>query len=430
MTEYRFETFDLGVLEDGSPDTHTANYLQAVQLGFNAGRPTDEDLRNRVARARKDGRIATAVYVDDAPAHALDTDIPVATFTHFTKRMHVGGGRLLPAHLITWVTVRPTHRRRGLLRSMMTANLQHAKDEGFPLAALTATEGGIYTRFGFGAGEFYKSIEVDTSPGFRMAVEPDRRVELCSASQLETLEPEIFSKFLLQVPGAIERQEVYTQIASGNLDFATGKEDRKVRAALHYDEDGAVDGFVAYRTPRGEDLPGVVEVVDLVALSDAAYSALWAFLASIDLTSKVTFGHAAAESPLPWLLDDRRRVRTVEEKDGLWIRILDVVAALEARPWYIPGDLVLRVEDPLEHTTGTYRLRADGSGSGRVEPLTDSAGADLVLGVSQLGSMYLGGVDPVVLARAGRITELTSGTAKKARAMFGLERLPHSPNGF
>ncbi|WP_349827507.1 GNAT family N-acetyltransferase [Brevibacterium litoralis] len=430
MTAYRFETFPVAVDADGTPDDRTAAWYRAVRLGFNFPDPTAEELASSAARGVKDGRVATAVYADKAPEHAVDTAIPVATFVHFPKKMHVGGGNLMPAHLISSVTVRPTHRRRGLLRSMMTANLQDAKDSGFPMAVLTATEGGIYSRFGFGAATFQRKIEVDTSARFRMAVEPDRRVEICPARELEWIAPEVFGKFLLTAPGAIERQEAYTQIAAGLWDPETGKEDKAVRAALHYTADGEVDGFVAYKTPKGWNEKGNVVVVDFVAISDEAYAALWSFLASIDLTTTVTYDEAAFESPLPWLLTDRRLVKTVSEKDGMWLRVLDVVDALDSRPWYVPGDLVLKVEDDMGYAAGTFKVRADGSGTGRTEKCTDSVAPDLTLDVSQLGSLYLGGVDPVILARAGRITENTEGAAKKARAMFGLERLPYSPNDF
>ncbi|WP_029090015.1 GNAT family N-acetyltransferase [Brevibacterium album] len=442
MTEYRFETFEPSV-EAEAPDARTSAYLQAVSAGFHGKRDEGEKLRRRAERAIADGRIFTAAYADNAPHLALDPSIPVATFAHFEKTVNVGGGRLVPAHLITWVTVRPTHRRRGLLRSLMTANLVGAHEAGYPFAALTATEGSIYRRFGFGPATWYNEIELDTSPGFQLAVEPDRRLEMVDPHVLRELGPALYDRFQMLSPGATGRQRTYVDVAAGDLDRDTGDRDRGTRAAVHYDEDGVPDGYVSYRFAGWDVKPTTIDVMDFVAVSDAAYSSLWAFLGAVDLVERVRFDYAAQESPLPWLLADPRRARTTAQNDGMWLRILDPVSALEARPYTVPGSLTLAVTDDMGFASGVFRLvsagvGADGSGSGdgRVEKLTDdtrgadAAAADLALDVSELGSLYLGGADPVVLARAGRITQLTPGAAVRARALFGLERAPYAPNDF
>jgi predicted acetyltransferase len=428
VTEYRFESF-APVLAEGAPDVATRNYMQAVLAGFHDKRPKEEDLVRRVERAIADDRRFTAAYVDHAPEHALDAAIPVATFAHFEKRINVGGGRLVPAHLITWVTVRPTHRRRGLLRSLMTANLTEAKAAGYPFAALTATEGGIYSRFGFGAATWYSDMEIDTTPGFALVVEPDRRVEICEASKLAELAPAIYQRFVEYSPGAMERQALYTVVAAGELDPETGEEDRGVRAALHYDLDGEPDGYVSYKFSGKTFTEGRIEILDFVAVSDAAYSALWAFLGAVDLVKRISFDYAAQESPLPWLLTDPRRAKVLSRHDGVWLRILDVVKALEARPWTVPGTLTIKVNDPMHLAEGTFRIMSDGTGA-EVETASASVPVDLELGVAELGSIYLGGADPVILTRAGRITAHSPGAAMRARSMFGLERAPYSPNDF
>lgn len=431
MTEYRFETFAPQIV-DGAPDARTADYMQAVRAGFHDKRVDGEKLLRRTERAIADGRVFTAAYPTRVPKGALSADIPVATFAHFEKQMNVGGARLLPAHLITWVTVRPTHRRRGLLRSLMTANLQHAADAGYAFAALTATEGGIYRRFGFGTATWYSSYEVDTSPGFALAVEPDRRVEMCDPDELADLAPELYEEFQKISPGAAGRQQVYYDVATGDLNVDTDEPDLAVRAALHYDEHGRPDGFVSYKFAGWDVKPGTIELLDFVAVSDAAYSSLWAFLAAIDLVERVKFGYGAQQSPLPWLLTDPRRAKLVATKDGVWLRILDVLKSLRARPWMVAGELTLSVEDPLGYAAGVFRIDADGRAA-QIERIAEEPSdtkADLALSVSELGSIYLGGADPVVLVRAGRIRELTAGAAVRARTMFGLERAPYAPNDF
>ncbi|WP_113902653.1 MULTISPECIES: GNAT family N-acetyltransferase [Brevibacterium] len=430
MTNYRFETFRPAFDEaTGDPDARTAAYFAATSVGFHDSRSTAEGLRSRVRRAVDDDRVLTAVYAEREFDHAIDEQVPVATFAWFEKLVNVGGGRLVPGHLITWVTVRPTHRRRGLLRSLMTSDLAEAKAEGYPFAALTATEGGIYSRFGFGVSSWSHSIEVDTSPGFQMLREPDRRVEMCDPGVLRELAPAIYDRFMRTSPGAMERQQTYIERATGALDPATGEADRGVRAALHFDAHGEPDGYVSYKFAGWSTTPPTIELIDFVAVTDGAYASLWSFLAAIDLSSRVTFKESSEDSPLPWLLTDSRRVKTVGTEDNIWLRILDVRAALEARPWYVPGTLVIDIDDPLELTGGRFRITSDGENA-RVETASASTPADLGMGIAELGSLYFGGADPVILARAGRIDENVPGAAVQASAMFSLERLPYSPNGF
>lgn len=430
VTNYRFESFTPAFdASTGEPDERTKGYFASTSVGFHDSRSTEAALKSRVQRAIDDGRHLTAVYADSEYEYALGADIPVATFAWFDKLVNVGGGRLVPAHLITWVTVRPTHRRRGLLRSMMTTDLAEAKAAGYPFAALTATEGGIYSRYGFGVATWSHAIEVDTSPGFQMIREPDRRVEMCLPSVLRELAPKIYGEFMRTSPGAMERQQTYIERATGDLNPETGEADRGVRAALHFGEDGEPDGYVSYKFAGWSVKPPTIELIDFVAATDAAYASLWSFLAAIDLSSRVTFGESAEDSPLPWLLTDSRRVRTTSTEDNIWIRILDVKAALEARPWYVAGELVLEIDDPQELAGGKFRITADGENAS-VETASESTPADLSLGIAELGSLYFGGADPVILVRAGRIEENTPGAAVQASAMFSLGRMPYSPNGF
>lgn len=430
VTNYRFETFRPTIDDvSGQPDSRTAKYFASTSVGFHDSRSTDDSLKKRAERAIADDRVLTAVYADREFELAIDADVPVATFAWFEKLVNVGGGRLVPGHLITWVTVRPTHRRRGLLRSLMTTDLAEAKAAGYPFAALTATEGGIYSRFGFGVATWSHAIEVDTSPGFSMLQEPDRRVEMCNPEVLRELAPIIYGKFMRTSPGAMERQQTYIERSTGALNVETGDEDRGVRAALHFDENGEPDGYVAYKFAGWSQTPPTIKLIDFVASSDEAYASLWSFMAAIDLSTRVTFGESSEDSPLPWLLTDSRRVKTVGTEDAIWLRILDVVAALEARPWYVAGSLVIDIDDPLGLTGGKFRVTSDGENA-VVEKASDNTPADLGLGIAELGSLYFGGADPMILVRAGRIEEYKPGSALKASAMFSLERLPYSPNGF
>ena len=432
MLNYRFETFRPGVETDPETgkkkvDARTAAFFEAVNAGFHDKREDDEKMLQRYERSHADGRIFTGVYAPETQKHALSTDVPVATFVHFEAPINVGENRLQNAHMITWVTVRPTHRRRGLLRTMMTNNLKNAAAAGFPFAALTATEGGIYRRYGFGTASWMGSFEVDTNPGFRLAAEADSRVEMCEAAVLKDLAPSIYERFMRTTPGAGGRQQRWWDLAAGKYDFESGGPDPAARAALHYDEDGEPDGYVTYKFTGWDKPTPTVQVLDLIAVSDAAYSSLWSFLGSIDLVERVKYD-GAQPSPLPWLLENPRRVQQKSHWDLLWLRILDVKKALEARQWLVPGSLTLKVTDSLGYAEGTWRIDSDGADA-TVEQVPD-AQPDLELDVAELGSIYLGGADPSLLTRAGRITERTPGAAVRARLMFSRARAPYTPYEF
>ncbi|GAB4098855.1 GNAT family N-acetyltransferase [Sinomonas halotolerans] len=403
----------------------------AGQAGFYDRRHDDEYLAKCAALFAADGRELTGLY-EAAPSGpwGLGADVPVATFATLRKTLNAGHGRLVPAHLVTWVTVRTSHRRRGLLRRMMSADLARAKADGVPVAALTASEGAIYRRFGFGVATAERAVTVDAGPRFRLAVAAGGRVEMVEPAVLAELGPQLFDRVHRRTPGSVGRHERYRLAAAGQFARSDGGEDRELRAALHLGDDGRPDGYVTYAFLGWEAERPTVEVRDLVAATHSAYLGLWEFLGSLDLIERIVWKEAPADDPLPWALADPRVMSTTEARDMLWLRILDTEAALGARGWGSDGGLTLRVEDQLGLASGTFRLTVSG-GTGAAERIESApggvpgAGADLVLDVADLSSLYCGGVGPATLAAAGRITEHRPGALREAEAMFALERPAH-----
>lgn len=410
--------------KDGPDYALGAAWLRGVGVGFYEDRHKDEYVDRLLAMNRIDGRELTGVYQNGGiAAHSLAADVPVATFATFRKELNVGYGRQLPAHMVTAVTVRGTHRRQGLLRRMMTEDLTRARRDGMAVAALTASEASIYGRFGYGVATFERSIQVDTGPRFQLRHGRTGRVEIADPKVLLDLAPEVFARVHRLTPGSIGRQEAYRQRVSGALS-KDGTEDGAVKCALHYDADGTVDGYVSYRFTGWEDKPPTVKIGDLLAATDAAYLELWQFLGSIDLVDRVSWQEAPVDDPLGWALEDPRCIESSDHRDMLWLRILDPAAALAARAYAADGTLVLRILDSLGLAGGTFELVVR-AGDATVTPLAEDRVADLVMDVAALGSLYLGGVCPVTLAAAGRISQTTAGAALTARRMFAVERAPH-----
>ena len=394
----------------------------AVTFGFHEERRTDERVHESIAMSRTDGAVFTGVYQTGEPApHSLASDVPVATFGTRPSTLNVGFGRLLDAHLITGVTVRTSHRRRGLLRQMMTEDLALAKGKGVAIAALTASEASIYGRFGFGVATTEQSITVDTSSKFQLNHAPVGTVEVADPKVLLDLAPQVFDRLHGAQPGSIGRQDHYRHIAAG-ASSREGGPDTKVKAALHYGPAGEVDGYVSYRFGGWDKSPATMEVVDLVAATSAAYLELWQYLAAIDLVERVTWSEAPVDNPLYWALTDPRCVNAANPRDMLWLRILDVRQALEARAFAADGALVLRVSDGLGLTAGTFSLEVR-DGVARVS--ASDAAPDLELDITALSSIYLGAVNPVTLAAAGRVHEHTEGAAFLAARLFAVERPAH-----
>ncbi|MGH7752895.1 MAG: GNAT family N-acetyltransferase, partial [Gemmatimonadales bacterium] len=256
--KYRVQQFPAAEQETPDYGRSTA-WVQAVALGFHQQHRSDEYVAKTLSAYRADKRELTGVYVDgDTPGHALAATVPVATYATMRKPLNIGYGRQLDSRLVTSVTVRGTHRRQGLLRGLITADLSAAKDEGLAMAALTASEGSIYGRFGFGVATAERSITVDTGPRFRLRWEATGTVEVADAAVLLELAPPVFARVHRHTPGSIGRQEYYRLAASGTIG-RDGLPDATVRCALHYDAAGGVDGYVSYRFKGWDTKPYTME---------------------------------------------------------------------------------------------------------------------------------------------------------------------------
>jgi predicted acetyltransferase len=423
---YEIRRFD-AVSKDEPGYAEAEKWVKAVAFGFHESTRTPEHIAKSLATYRADRRILTGAYqTGEVAPQSLPAEVPVATFGTLRKTLNIGFGRMLETQMVTAVTVRTSHRRRGLLRRMMSEDLDMARRDGLAVAALTASEGSIYGRFGYGVASFERTVKVDTTARFQLNHQAVGTVEVADPKVLLDVAPEVFGRVHSLTPGSIGRQEWYRQLASGALG-RDGKEDPAIKVALHYGPGGTVDGYVSYKFLGWDTKPYTVDVVDLVAATTGAYLELWQFLGAIDLVERVTWAEAPLDDPLAWALADPRCIDSSDARDMLWLRVLDVAKALEARHYLADGRLVLDVLDPLGLAAGTYALEVSG-GEAAVVPLKAAGGPgepDLTLDVSALSSIYLGAVCPVTLTAAGRIRENTRGAALRARQMFAVERATH-----
>jgi predicted acetyltransferase len=350
----------------------------------------------------------------------------------FTRDLSVPGAIVPTAH-VSLVSVAPTHKRRGLLTRMMHRQLRELAAAGRePIAALWASETKIYPRFGYGPAAQRLRMEI-----MIREVRPPAGLLPGAPDRLRLVEPK---------DAVAELSKVYERIRPDRTGWSS-RDDRwwgYVLADLESQRDGATSLHgVVYDTPdgpagyalwsvkgrwnkRGPDAE--VQVREVVADDPAAYSALWHFLLTIDLARTVSVHFAAVDEPLQHLVDEPRRLGSTLA-DALWIRIVDLPAALTAREYATPVDVVLEVTDPLlEQNTGRWRLTAGPDGRATCTPTTDAA--DLAGTVLELGSAYLGATSLATLAAAGKVRELRPGTLRRASVAFGWHRLPNPTEVF
>ncbi|MDH6609905.1 putative acetyltransferase [Streptomyces sp. SAI-208] len=354
----------------------------------------------------------------------------VGTAGAFSFRLTVPGGAGVPTAGVTMVSVAATHRRRGLLTSLMRRQLDDVRSWGEPLAVLTASEPVIYGRFGYGAGTYHVNADIDTTR-VRLSVPPGTDdVHLRYTAPADVLEAceAVYAALVPRRPGMVARIPGWEQL--GLLDPESDRGGASPLQCVVAERDGEVVGFVRYRVkadwePAGPK--GTVVVSDLEALDPAAHAALWRFLFDLDLTSRIEARRRPVDEAWQYLVSDVRRCSLLV-RDSLHVRLVDVGAALEARTYQTPVDVVLEVEDAFcPWNSGRWRLSGDAKGA-TCDRTTDAA--DLALSVRELGAAYLGGVSLASLAGAGLVQELRQGALAEAAVGFGSAVAPWLPHGF
>ena len=357
----------------------------------------------------------------------------VATLRTLPRRLSVpdglGGTRDLDVDALTGVTVAGTHRRRGLLRRMLTESLDAARDRGDPASILVAAEWPIYGRFGYWPTSQWAAGHVDRRRrGAHVRVPATgglRRVDLAS---LATTAAELFAGARTGRAGQIDRPASYWDRAT-NPDLQGGGPAPSAAglgvAILHEGPDG-VDGFVRWhpKDSFGYLSGGTIVVDDLFATGQDAYTALWAYLLGLDVVDEIHFEHRPTDEPVRWLLQDGRAWQPTEILDAMWLRLLDVPAALSRRGYAVADRLVIEVvdDDVGGFAAGRYLLEA-GPDGGHCRRET-SRSPDLAVSQRALSAVYLGQPSLRAQQLAGLVDEHTVGAVRRLDLMFGTPLLP------
>lgn len=377
--------------------------------------------------------IERQTYEPDRSLVVPDGDDVVGHAAAFTRDLTVPGA-IVPAAHVTMVSVASTHRRRRLLTRMMHRQLREVRDAGRePIAVLWASEGRIYPRFGYGRAAERFSMEIDSReaglrPDWQRGVPPTGRIRAGEPAGFRKDLETVYERLRSDRPGWSSRDGRWWNYVLADTD-ANRHGATPLRTAVHYDADGPT-GYATWRVRAGWDASGPraeVTVGELAAADPGTYAALWQFLLGIDLVRQVQYRFAATDEPLLQLVPEVGRL-AARLGDSLWVRVVDVGAALAARRYAVPVDVVIEVDDPLlPENSGRWHLVADGD-TAACEPTR--APAALSLGATELGAAYLGGTSLAALAVAGRVRELRAGRLGPASQAFGWHRAPASPEVF
>ena len=386
----------------------------ADSLAF--GQATDEADTERMAKTTEMDRTLVA----------LDGDDFVATGGVLSFDMTVPGGSL-PCGGVTWISVRPTHRRRGILTSLMERQLSDIRDRGESFAALWATESVIYGRFGYGMASETTTLTIGRDfKALSHAPASSGSCRFVTREQALELWPDVYERVRLGLPGAFHRPKLYWETRQLR---ERGKGSTAGRFYVQYEESGEVRGFVHYSIEHIEDddrPDAILTVHELHAEIDAAYSALWQFILGVDLIKTITAEHRRVDEPLVHMLAESRRMYRPQH-DALWIRILNVEAALAGRRYSTEGRVVIDVRDEFcEWVAGRYLLEGGPDGASCKRTTTS---ADLTLSTRDLSAMYLGGTRLQTLAAAGRV-DGSRETLNDVATMFAWDPLPWCPEVF
>jgi predicted acetyltransferase len=352
----------------------------------------------------------------------------VSTLVSLDLRLTVPGRAQIPLDGISGVTVSPTHRRQGLARRMMAAELGRAKQRGDAMAALVAAEYPIYGRFGFGPATEAAQWQVDAR---------DLRFIRDLPGRIELIEPEIarfeaaalYDRVRQTEVGMVSREGWRWDVDTGQFPGAGAAPPKSMLHAVCRDESGQVVGYAAYRftakwTNQRPD--NTLHAVAVIATDPVYEARLWKHLADHDWVTQI-IGPEFDRVDALWrdLLVDRRMAVATNAWDFVWLRVLDPAVVLAARTYAGADRLVLRVEDKDGYAAGTYALQAEADGTAACSLTLEPP--DVTLPVDRLGSIYLGGYSAARLGALGLVEEHTAGAVERLSCLFGAGIAPHNP---
>ena len=388
------------------------SFHTATSLAF--GHIADQSRIDRTAKS----------FEPDRAVKAVDGDLIVGTTAATSFQLTVPGGHKIAAGGLTAVSVRSTHTGRGLLTRMIDWHFDDCRRRGEAVSILTASESSIYHRYGYGVASHIESLAC--ADGHTVLTPLADAIARRGSTETGFLSDAIddvmpfYDQWHGTTVGSLSRNKEFWESFASDA-YTNLQPGQAWQVAFHRDDLGTIDGYATYviKPDWGSDRVhkggiGVFEIVDLVP---SARLALWRFLTSIPLHGKISLDHSPPDEPIRLAMRDPRRLLTSAANDFLWVRILDVPAALNARSYSLESGVVIGVDG-----------QSFGRNDGEWREVTMAP--DLTCSIADLGAVYLGGVSWNTLARAGRVDEKQAGGLRRADALFRTESLPFCNSHF
>ncbi|MDI1478463.1 GNAT family N-acetyltransferase [Polyangium sp. y55x31] len=395
---------------------HSDEFAHPIRTAF--GLPPSQE---RLERSRRLPELVTRIG-------AYDGNTIVGSAGAFAFDFSTPGGGTVPTSGLTMVAVMPTHRRRGILRKLIERQFADARDRGQPIAALWATEATIYGRFGYGIAAFSGDVSIERDRSAFVGSPVPFEAEFVSEAEALERIPPLYERARRAAPCMPSRSPGWWSlrrlIDAESMRAGSGPLQRVIVKV-----DGRDEGYALYRVRLEHTDPQipvtVVTVQEAMGATPAGTRAAWRYLCDIDLATRINATCLPPDHPLFLLLAEPRRMH-YRTYDSVWVRIVDVPAALAARRYGGEDSIVIEVDDEFcPWNTGRYRLDAATSRAARTEEP-----CDLRVSAAALGSAYLGGFSFSRLAEVGGAAPRTEGALERADRMFVGARLPYCPEIF
>jgi predicted acetyltransferase len=345
-----------------------------------------------------------------------------------------GRGRAVPVAGLTWVGVHPDHRRRGLLTAMLSHHFEQTRREGGHLSALHASEADIYGRHGYGLASL--ELEVELGRGTTLTA-PHLEDEVAGiTTRVRAVDDAGMGERRRRIDLELMETNVGTIVgASSFYDELTLVDPEEIRDSepprlLVAMREGRDVGYVLFK--RRHKWPNSRPAAEVSVFSlcggPAARLALLRRVTDLDLSGTVRVSGIASSDPLLSWVQGPRGLSDVRPFDSLWLRLVDVPAALAARGYEDDCDVVVEVTDEqAPWNAGQWRIRVkDGVG----EAVATDDAPQVALPVGALGAAFLGAGNLAEMHRAGVIAEHEPGAARRLWRALRTDVGPYVARGF
>ena len=337
-------------------------------------------------------------------------------------------GCSVPVDGLTSVGTCPGFRRRGLMRRLIANQLSVAHERGKPASVLFASMAAIYQRFGYGLGSTHYRYQFDPRFVETRIKEPlSGYVRLVDQAEAKRVLPELHRTFIKCRNLALDRDGILWE-------HYFRKRKKPFFYAIAYDINDQPTGYLIFTTGHlpctslNDDDPDQKMDIETFVWNDVdSYRALWEFIRSHDLIGQVQLNAPQDDPSISLLLEPRSlRIRTT---DGIWLRVIDVMALTKARGYQYEYKAVFEiVEDEMcPWNKGTYRLTTS---SNEVEVVRTNTMPDFQISINGLASLLCGHDTLSQLTRVGHAKINDVKKLPRLDALFSTNYRPYCLDDF